>query len=273
MASRGPEQDSTVIVDEHPIDLLMFVGSKWYPTIESFVEEASRLGVSKRLGQMPSAWGLFSGSKCVRSIKTRDEGIKIIKNVKEHGANGNCLYVRRLVKLGESRVFLAHDEGKKGRARIFGFFIIRAVEVILETLESINEFTDKKNELGIEAVSAGQAQLEPARGCGHRMVGSLYFMSSQDMKMLMEIAEPIADKVDFKGGLVVLKDPIPYDGSRFRGYSFFDPTSVGIMIARTAPQFVEAAIKIRPRLRIPKPEPMTPDNFLKALGLAEVKAV
>ncbi len=271
MAERGREQDSTLIVDEHPTDLLMFVGSKWYPTIESFVEEASRLGVCKRLGQMPSAWGLFSGSKCVRSLKTRDEGIAIIKNVKEHGANGNCLYVRRLVKPGESRVFLVHDEGKKGLARIFGFFIIRAVEIILENPESINEFVDKKNELGVEVVSAGKAQLEPARGCGHRIIDGLYFVSSQDMKTLMEVADPIADKVDIRGGLVVLKEPIPYDGPRFRGYSFFDPTSVGITIARTDPQFVETAIKIRPKLKIPKPEPMTPNNFLKALGLAEVK--
>ncbi len=270
MAERGPEQDSTIIVDEHPTDLLMFVGSKWYPTIESFAKEALTLGVSKRLGQMPSAWGLFSGSKCVRSLKTRDEGVEIIKNAKEHGANGNCLYVRRLVKPGESRVFLVHDEGKKGNAKIFGFFIIRAVEIILENPERINEFVDKKNELGVEVVSAGQAQLEPARGCGHRIIGGLYLISSSDMKMLMEIAEPIADKVDIKGGLVVLKEPIPYDGSRFRGYSFFDPTSVGIMIARTTPQFVEAAIKIRPRLKMPKREPMTPDNFLKALGVAEV---
>lgn len=270
MAERGPEQDATIIVDEHPTDLLMFVGSRYYPTIHSFVDEAQKLGVSKRLSQMPSAWGLFSGSKCVHSLKTRDEGIEIIKNAKEHGANGNCLYVRRLVKPGESRVFLVHDEGKKGNARIFGFFIIRAVEIILEKPENITEFVDKKDELGVEAISVGQAQLEPARGCGHRIVGGVYLMSSQDMKTLMEIAEPMADKVDFKGGLVVLKEPIPYDGPRFRGYSFFDPTSVGIMVAKASPQFVEATIKIHPRLKLPKPEPMAPDDFLKALGSMEV---
>jgi hypothetical protein len=90
------------------------------------------------------------------------------------------------------------------------------------------------------------------------------------MKLLMEIAEPMADKVDIRGGLIVLKEPIPYSGPRFRGYSFFEPTSVGIAIAKTLPQLVEATIKIRPRLKLPKPEPMAPDDFLKALGSMEV---
>jgi hypothetical protein len=199
-------------------------------------------------------------------VKSREEGIAIIKRAKERGSN-SCLYVRRLVKPGESRVFLAHDESKKGQARIFGFFVIRGIEVILEKPENIQQFLEKKDELNIETVSGGQAQLEPARGCGHRIIGGIYLISSGDMKMLMEIVEPMADKVDLKGGLVVLKEPIPYDGPRFRGYRFFDPTAHSIMIAKTEPQFVETAIKIRPRIKIRKPEPMSVESFVKALGV------
>lgn len=258
--------EAKVIVDEHPMDLLMAVGSKFYPTIKSFIDEAERLGVSKRLGQLPATWGLFAGAKYIRPAKSREEGIEVIKRAKEHGSN-SCLYVRRLVKPGESRVFLFHDEAKKGQARIFGFFVIRGVEVILENPEAVQEFLDKKDELNIETVSGGQAQLEPARGCGHRIIGGVYLVSSDNMKTLMEIAEPIADKVDIKGGLVVLKDPVPYGGPRFRGYRFFDPTAYGITIAKTEPHFVEAAIKIRPRIKMPKPEPMSMENFSKSLGV------
>ncbi len=264
MAGRNQEDNTaTIIVDEHPVDLLMFIGARYYPTIQSFIEEAQQLGVSKRLAQLPSSWGLFSGSKYLHGIKTQEEGIQFIQRAKEQGRN-TCLYVKRLVKPGETRVFLTHDEGKKGQARIFGFFVIRAVEVILEKLENISEFLERKEDLNIEGVDGGKVQLEPARGCGHRIVGGIYFVSTPDMKLLMEIAEPIADKVDIKDGLVVLKDPIAYNGPRFRGYEFFDPTSYGIMIARTAPQFVEHTIKLRPKLT--KPEPMSPNEFLKALG-------
>ncbi len=103
-------------------------------------------------------------------------------------------------------------------------------------------------------------------------MGGLSFVSNQDMKTLMEIAEPMADKVDFRGRLIVLKEPIPYDGPRFRGYSFFEPTSVGITIAKVLPQLVETAIRIRPRLKLPKAESMAPDAFLEALGRMEVNA-
>jgi hypothetical protein len=52
--------------------LLMWVGTKFYPTVDSFVEEANRLGVSKRISALPrdfvigKTWVFLAHPKAIR---------------------------------------------------------------------------------------------------------------------------------------------------------------------------------------------------------------
>jgi len=80
-------------------DIVMFVGTKFYPTADSFIKEAFNLGCAKRVSMLPGE-----------------------------------------IMPGKSRCFLAHDEGKKGQGRIFGFFVISGVDIILDDEEKIKKY-------------------------------------------------------------------------------------------------------------------------------------
>jgi len=63
--SEGPKEEEVQ-------DFLMWVGYSGYPTIEEFVDEAERLGVSKRISRLPK--GLVPGKS--RILLAHDEGIQ-----------------------------------------------------------------------------------------------------------------------------------------------------------------------------------------------------
>jgi hypothetical protein len=163
-------------------DLVMWVGTKFYPTIDSYVVEAMNLGCCKRVPILPSD-----------------------------------------VVPGKSRVFLAHDEGKKGQGRIFGFFLMSGVEVILDDPDKIAKYQREYENLNIKAVSSVQANTEPRRLCGQRSYGATYLVSGKDMDLAFQAAKPLAGKADVKGDLVILLNPIPYPRMRFRGWRYMEP--------------------------------------------------
>ena len=82
------------------------------------------------------------------------------------------------MKLGESRVFLAHDEGETGEAVIFAYFVPTAVEIITYR-EGKNGIPE--NLKGIATpITMEDAEKEPKRGCGFREdVGALYLVSGE----------------------------------------------------------------------------------------------
>jgi hypothetical protein len=163
-------------------DLVMWVGTGFYPTIDSYVVEAMNLGCCKRVPTLPSD-----------------------------------------VVPGKSRVFLAHDEGKKGQGRIFGFFVLSGVEVILDEPGKIAKYQQEYANLNIQAVSSVQAYNEPRRLCGQRAYGACYLVSGQDMEAAFKAAEPLAGKADVKGDIVILMNPIAYPRMRFRGWRYMEP--------------------------------------------------
>lgn len=164
-------------------DVIMWVGSKFYPTSDSYITEAMNLGCSKRLPK-----GLPSD-----------------------------------IVPGKSRCFLAHDEGIKGQGAIFGFFVISGVEVILDDEEKIAQYQEEHAQLNVKPVSRREALAEPRRLCGHRVYGASYLVSEDDMDKVWEAAEPLADKCDIRGGLVVLLHRITYPRLRFRGWRYMEP--------------------------------------------------
>ena len=169
-------------VDDKVPDIVMWCGTGFYPTIDSYVVEGMNQGCSKRIAHLPSD-----------------------------------------VVPGKSRVFLAHDEGKKGQGRIFGFFVLSGVEVILDDLEKIAKYQQEYQNLNIQAVSSVQAYTEPRRLCGQRAYGACYLVSGNDMDLAFQAAKPLAGKVDIKGDLVILLQPIPFPRMRFRDWRYMEP--------------------------------------------------
>ena len=163
-------------------DLVLWVGTGFYPTIDSYVVEGMNVGCCKRIPTLPS------------------DAVP-----------------------GKSRVFLAHDEGKKGQGRIFGFFVLSGVEVILDDPEKIAKYQEEYKNLNIQAVSSVQALTEPRRLCGQRTYGACYLVSGNDMDLAFQAAKPLSGKVDVKGDMVILLQPIPYPRMRFRGWRYMEP--------------------------------------------------
>ncbi len=162
-------------------DVVMFVGSKFYPTIDSYITEGMNQGCAKRIANLPND-----------------------------------------IVPGQSRCFLAHDEGIKGHGVIFGFFVVSGIEVILDDEEKIAKYQKESSNLNIQAVSSEEVRVEPPRRCGHRVYGGLYLVSENNMDKVWEIAEPLSDKCDIQGSLVILLHRIKYPRLRFRGWRYME---------------------------------------------------
>lgn len=123
---------------------------------------------------------------------------------------------------GKSRVFLAHDDGKKGQGRIFGFFVLQGVEIIIDEPDKIEEYQNRYAKLNVQIISSVQAITEPKRLCGQRAYGASYLVSSPDMTALTAAADDLAGKADIKGELVILMNPIPFPLIRWRGWRYME---------------------------------------------------
>lgn len=168
-------------------DFLMFVGSSYYPTVKDFVGEAALLGVSKRIGLIPS-----------------DMQVGRSRVFLAHEGPGG-LITCPVCKGGEDRFDCKRCRGM-GAARehiIFGFFSVSGIDLIVRD-EDIDALADKIARTDVRQVTVSEAVLEPARGCGHRKVGGMYLVSSP------------AD------GITVFREPIAYLGRHFLGIKRYD---------------------------------------------------
>jgi len=97
--------------------------------------------------------------------------------VKEARDLGCCRRIGRVpttVERGESRVFLAHDDGLVGDGFVFGYFVVERVEILIDFLEDIPPHLVG----AVEPVFRANLR-EPERDCGVRdEVGSLYLMGT-----------------------------------------------------------------------------------------------
>lgn len=128
---------------------------------------------------------------------------------------------------GQSRCFLAHDDGKTGYGYIFGYFIIQGFEIILDDEEQIREYQEQHEQLNITGVRSEESRIEPRRLCGHRVYGAIYVVSRADagpeLDKAWDVAEALYSKADIGGGLVNLLHRIPYPRRRFRGWRYMEP--------------------------------------------------
>lgn len=118
--------------EETHVDYLMWVGSVFYPTVDSYIAEAKGRGCCKRLGKVP-------------------------------------LDMREALKEGKTvRIFLAHDDGLEGEGFVFGYFIPTHLQYIYENLEDIPyQLVDY-----VTPVHVSEIEGEEERECGTRFVGA-----------------------------------------------------------------------------------------------------
>ena len=208
-------------------DYLMWVGYSGYPTIESFVSEAQRLGVSKRISRLP----------------------------------------KDLIP-GESRILLAHDEGIKGDAVIFGYFVVESAETIVKARGE----RDPSLPSYVDEVTLSETYLEDQRGCGYRTeVGALYLVNYDSL------SKDVPEETVLGGGLVHLDEYLDYnalvneDAKRFRSFSKVDGDALlNSGVTKTPPRSrAERTIGI-PVEELPKPRSEWTDREREELsGLVE----
>ena len=208
-------------------DFLMFVGSSFY-TVASFVEEARRLGVSKRIATIPD--GMNMGQSRVFLAAEGPKGQVRCPRCMGHGEKPEF----GLKTDPDEPCPWCKGKGTVRQNVIFGYFIPTRIDLIVRDDEAAamrQEIIDKQ----INIVKLADAQLEPARGCGHRQPGAVYAVSGpEDWDALVEKAAQVHRAADIEGGIAVFKQPVPYHGKHFLGIKRFDPATVGIDLEGTA---------------------------------------
>lgn len=116
-------------------DFLMWVGSVYYPTADSYIREAKERGVCKRLGKVPT-------------------------DLAAQFAEGSNT---------KTRIFLAHDDGVVGEGFIFGYFIPTEIQYIFSCFEEdipyyLADF--------VKPVPINEILDEDPRECGERFDGA-----------------------------------------------------------------------------------------------------
>jgi len=122
------------------VDYLIFIGSNFYPTPQDFIDEAARLGISRRMPSHQVPVGLVTG---------------------------------------KSRVFLAHSGTKGGDSAspVFGYFVPSRIEYIVPpgTAEFQADLLAEL-ELRPDTKAVGSVAGEGQRGCGYRKAGGTYIV-------------------------------------------------------------------------------------------------
>lgn len=170
---------------------------------------------------------------------------KYVAEAEMQGVSKRISKFPREVYPGYTRVFLAHDEGVKGDAVIFGYFIVEAIEVIVHEADDVDP-----NLLGrVRPVLLSDAHLEQERGCGHRdSLGAYYLVNYSMAELEARVKEfDLVGGYEISGGLVLFDEPRDYnaiidpDGQRFRNFRRVDGDA--IMVSKSSKKYPRARAK------------------------------
>lgn len=142
------EKEQHAQKDERSLDLLMWVGSSFY-TIESFIKEANRYGVCKKVNGIPS--DITVGKSRVFLVHDTSNKEKAAK--------------------------------KRGVPRIFGYFTIQSILVV-----GAKDIAEREG-IKIQRVAEAEIGSFGKRGCGLLQIGGVYLVSDEDMKKLQKHAD------------------------------------------------------------------------------------
>jgi len=130
------------------LDILQWVGARFY-TIESFIKEAERYGVCKRVNGLPV--DITIGKSRVFLIHDTSEEDKKAK--------------------------------KRGVPRVFGYFTIQSILVV-----GAKDIAEREG-IKIQRVAEAEIGSFERRGCGLLQIGGTYLVSDEDMKKLQKHAD------------------------------------------------------------------------------------
>jgi hypothetical protein len=208
-----------------PSDLLMWIGSQFYPTIDDFVAEAQILGCSKRIARIPD--GLRVGQTRVFLVHGDSVPCKVCTG--KGFIDGAKVSTSTMTQPCEQ----CDGRGRIEKGMIFGFFLVDHVDLIISKNVNAQSLAQVIRGLKVRMIPANTAREEPRRGCGSRPVGAMYMVSdANSWKKLVLLAEQMADKIDVKGGIAVFKTPIRYKGKRFLGCKRFDAREYRIKLPK-----------------------------------------
>jgi len=166
-----------------PQDYLMWVGRSYY-TIESFIQEARKMGVCKRVPMLPR--GVVPGKSRVFLVHDTSEAEK--------------------------------KQKKRGVPRVFAYFVVKGIAYIVKKGVDLPKEFEKR---GVKAYEykPGAFGFNDERGCGSLQIGGVYLLSEEDLEKCRDLAESGL----LKGNIQVLNPPIEVPGlNRFRGYRCID---------------------------------------------------
>jgi len=193
-------------------DLLMWVGGRYY-TIQSFIEEARRLGVTRRISTRAIPKYAVFGRTRVFLVSELDENDPNIVIKKVNHKND-------LDKLKRIRTFKWEPKvpGYRPIPKVFGYFTLAGIFVVGENKKDVEE-RFRKAGLEVHAIPSSSGVLSDIRGCGRMVYGAVYITDRTfELRLLAEQGLQIGF---IEGSLTVIDPPIPAEGlERFRGWRY-----------------------------------------------------
>jgi hypothetical protein len=182
---------------EKPLDLLMWVGGRYY-TKESFIGEANKLGCCRRISRIPEK-AKFGVSR-----------VFLVTDVSEESGEVRKIQHKRDVK--KWRTFRVK---KRSVPEVFGYFTIS--KIIMVGGKGVNLPAELKRR-GVEVYDVSNKAFGEMRGCGFVVVGGVYLIDDIELARLKGL--PV-DSVG--GGLKLINPTIVAEGlKRFRGWKYVD---------------------------------------------------
>ena len=234
-AEHAPEPVAEPEAVEIP-DFAMWVGGKFYPTPQDYIDEAEHLGCSKRLPMIPEDLVVGQSKVYLAHAQTAERIAKdpIISKLTSSWRSRTLALAR---KLRDGKI--THEDALKKLPKamtepeptldaactfvedesdvIFGYFIVSRLEFIVpqsgHVPDKIKELVAKGH---ITLVPWSKVQAEPDRGCGRRKAGGLYAAAYADDEATQALRKDAKD-VDIHGSLAVFHRPFRAPFGFFRG--------------------------------------------------------
>lgn len=212
-------------------DYCIWIGGHPYPR-EKFIEEALRMGVCRRISNVPA--NLVKGVSRVFLIS--DITVKEKKIYEDEMRRRDRARYRREGEVDWQKKFAKKFEKLYGRPPtekeiikeggpltgpmprgipvIFGWFIVHGI-VYVTTKLTDEEIRQELKERGIEDYDYVEKGFgfSDERLCGSLEIGGTYLLSEEDMKKVKDLTESGL----LEGQIEIIDSLIEYDGKRFRG--------------------------------------------------------
>ncbi len=193
-------------MSEQAQDFMVWVGGTFYSR-ESFIDEARRMGVCRRVPFIPE--GIVRGDSRVLLISDMADADR--RRYETELKRRDAIRYRQAK---ESGIKKSHVVGPmpRGTPTIFAYFTIRGIVYVVDPETSI---PGRFNKLGISIYEReeGKFGFNDERESGSLEVGGVYLLSEGSIGRI----ETLAQSGSLDGNITVLPSAYPYGDKRFRG--------------------------------------------------------